>query len=407
MGSSSPANETDELVVAKDSVDRRPWGIYVPPVIEIGDAVKDDDDRAQTQAGGGYVRIVDARGKSFPCGFSRPVKSVSVVTADDVMVAGKKRRRPEMSGKTRRINHNDDAFEDEGDASNPTQCESKISAQKVTITEERIHPEEALFLHMRGLLRIESPNNIDEDDKDTSKRKSSTTLTTQDLFSTMLPECKIPLAAYLAYAHLRAQGYILIRYTDQRMKLLCRMQRQKRSTKLGETLQNPELHSERTPDAVIETIQKNDELENDGGSIPVKSSQERFRTRPLRFLLSDDVATAPPPCVVSSHDMDNQATINNRLAYYAYNPNAQFKRSNPGLPNFGVAVVPFRNGPTFDTLNSLVSLVENGVSGGDNSEHTKSGIPLRVVTVADGGAVIAFGVTNGDVPCINQSQSVE
>lgn len=407
MGSSSPTNDPDEHVVAKDSVDRRPWGIYVPPVIEIGDAVKDDDGGAQTHFGGGYVRIVDARGKSFPCGYSRPVRSASAVTADEIMVAGKKRSRHEISGETRCSDHNDDALEDEGDASKPIRCESKLSTQKVTITEERIHSEEALFLHMRGLLRIESSNNNAEDDNDTSKRKSSTTLTTQDLFCTMLPECKIPLAAYLAYAHLRAQGYILIRYTDQRMELLCRMQRQKRSTKLEETLQNNDLHLERTPDSASETNQKNAEHENDDGSVPVKSSQERFRTRSLRLLLSDDVATAPPPCIVSSNDVDDATTINNRLAYYAYNPNAHFKRSNPGLPNFGVAVMPFRNGPTFDTLSSLVSLVEIGVGGGENSEHTKSGIPLRVVTVADGGAVIAFGVTNGDVPCIKQSQRVE
>ena len=170
------------------------------------------------------------------------------------------------------------------------------------------------------------PVDMDEDDKDTSKRKSSTALTTQDLFCTMLPECKIPLAAYLAYAHLRAQGYILIRYTDQRMELLCRMQRQKRSTKLEETLQNNDLHLERTPDSASETNQKNAEHENDDGSVPVKSSQERFRTRSLRLLLSDDVATAPPPCIVSSNDVDDATTINNRPQPSIHRPRRQWSR---------------------------------------------------------------------------------
>jgi len=34
----------------------------------------------------------------------------------------------------------------------------------------------------------------------------------------------------------------------------------------------------------------------------------------------------------------------------------------------------------------------------------RSGIPLRVVTVADGGAVVAFGVTTGEVPNINRAR---
>ena len=57
--------------------------------------------------------------------------------------------------------------------------------------------------------------------------------------------------------------------------------------------------------------------------------------------------------------------------------------------------MPFRNGPTFDDLMSIV--------GGGRREHSdriNSEIPLRMVTVSDGGAIIAFGVTNGDVPNI-------
>jgi hypothetical protein len=135
----------------------------------------------------------------------------------------------------------------------------------------------------------------------------------------------------------------------------------------------------------------------DAATSQMNDTKERYKkSRTLRLQLSDDVATAPPPCVVTSLDENDI-----RLAYYAYNPNAHFKRSNPGLPDFGVAVMPFNNSqPTFDTLSSLVSMCE----GADDSDiNTKSGIPLRVVTVADGGAVIAFGVTNGEVPRINHS----
>jgi hypothetical protein len=62
-----------------------------------------------------------------------------------------------------------------------------------------------------------------------------------------------------------------------------------------------------------------------------------------------------------------------------------------------------RKRPTFDVLSSLVSMCEGG-GGGDVGDAAaaagRSGIPLRVVTVADGGAVVAFGVTKGEVPSI-------
>lgn len=168
-----------------------------------------------------------------------------------------------------------------------------------------------------------------------------------------------------------------------------------------EKLKNVDSLSVKTPKMVDET-QQDVRLPEIDGSCTVKSSRERYRTRPLRLLLSDDVATAPPPCVVF-YPTWTEKPANLRLAYYAYNPNAHFKRTNPGLPNFGVAVMPFRIGPTFDVLNSLVSLVEEDEGGGGTSlNRPKSGIPLRVVTVADGGAVIVFGVTNGDVPNIHE-----
>lgn len=105
-----------------------------------------------------------------------------------------------------------------------------------------------------------------------------------------------------------------------------------------------------------------------------------------------------------------------RLAYYAYNPNSHFRRSDPGLPDFGVAVMPYNDDsrrPTFDVLSSLVSMCEGGGDGsieediGDTAAAAaagRSGIPLRVVTVADGGAVVAFGVTTGEVPNINRAR---
>ena len=52
-----------------------------------------------------------------------------------------------------------------------------------------------------------------------------------------------------------------------------------------------------------------------------------------------------------------------------------------------------------------MSLVEEGGDGGESWDCPKKGIPLRAVAVADSGAVIVFGVTNGDVPYISDNKS--
>jgi len=296
--------------------------------------------------------------------------------------------------------------------------------EKKTITEERLHPEEALFLHMRGLLRIETDPSGDPLSECRSAANNSS-MTTQDLFCKMLPDCKIPLAAYLAYAHLRAQGYILMRYTDQKLGLLCRRNRQDRSitSELEKDLDsNASIPGGKrgggdgilstskgiTDNSDCQTISHSEETKQTYDNVSMTSNNARIKTCPLRSQLSDDVAKAPPPCVVTMGSDGNTGKPNICLAYYAYNPNARFKRSNPGIPDFGVAVMPYRseyaNGPTFDILNSLVSICEErecpDLKNMNNSSDTTSGIPLRVITVADGGAVIVFGVTNGDVPCI-------
>lgn len=475
-----------------------PWGVYIPP--SIGNDVNnealareegEDGDVLPNSQHGGYVQIVDAKGKFFPCGFSRPVGFVMEA------VCGKKRNRSEITsdpGVVRKIgNATSDGDSGDGNAregstvdcvvdAHPPKLETDGQYQKKTITAERLHPEEALFLHLRGLLRIQAhPNGILAESTFIKPSPTQFSMSTQDLFCKMLPECNIQLAAYLAYAHLRAQGYSLIRYTHRRMELLRRMHelKLKQSTELDKMVrsndsnsfakstkgkgsgegpgcvgipgfpdnddcrdvsQNAKTEHESVPDnndcedasqnaktenkrvlgiydcedvsqndkTKIESTPDNDDCEdaspnakteNGDDTISMSSSTERFRSRPLRLKLSDDVAEAPPPCVVSLQTDEKTGKPNISLAYYAYNPNARFKRSNPGLPDFGVAVMPFYSDttgePTFDTLASLVSMCED-------EENSNGGIPLRVVTVSDGGAVIAFGVTDGNVPSINK-----
>jgi len=418
-----------------------PVGEYVPPSSAEGlnnripqdedakdDIVDDDDDDVLLPNKNknevhhqGYVRIIDAKGKSFPCGFSRHIGYVM----EDIPV-GKKRSRSIEETQDMNTSCN---------TSTPTASDTtppNTKQQKRTITEERIHPEEALFLHLRGLLRIESSNisisNGEEvESKDESSGGSTKVLSTQYLFEKMLPECNISLAAYLAYAHLRQQGYILIRYSDERIELLCALD----STNKMQQLQSNDLAAldytakqADVKDAIevnSEEISNNKSMLNEHDKMEIgdnisSSSRERYLSRPLRSKLSDDLANAPPPCVVSL-STDNDSTITQKrgkipneiqLAYYAYKPNSQFRRSNPGLPDFGVAIMPFHSDesthePTFDTLASLVSMCESSSDEekeGEDTDSNRRSFPLQVVTVADGGACMAFGITHGDVPSI-------
>ena len=422
---------TEEVVSTVDIVDSSigsiPRGIYVPPP-SVTTNLKTEDDEAVSKIDkhnhGGYVRIVDAKGKFFPCGFSRPIGTTTV------MIVGKKRSRLETTTSdnnkcTQHTNYCDDG--DINGTSNSTLDESKeteVVQQIQTITEERLHPEEALFLHLRGLLRIDfesalTNNNMNGDDKPNEEEGKTITLTTQYFFTTILPECEIPLAAYLVYAHLRAQGYILMRYTHERIKLLCELSKSLQQ-KQERQKQKEKRHSDQKTSCDLKTTEDvpnnmSKELPNDddksimNGHTYPSNSKERYRTRPLRSKLSDDIANAPPPrvisldrfsCSSSSDDGSNKKMIC-RLAYHAYNPNRKFKRTNPGLPDFGVAIMPFHSDegtsePTFGTLKSLVSMCESGKCE-EESENSTTGMPLRVATVADGGAVIVFGVTHGEV----------
>lgn len=373
MSSSSKGDET------------LPVGVYVPPQSTILDTTgsADGDGSTKKRQHDGYVRIPRAKGRNT-CGFTRPIGTVM----ETITVASKKRSHSLISKDLECTNNDHDISAD------PTaEVESnttKTVQQKRTITEERLHPEEALFLHMRGLLRIEHNHE---------------TMSTQDLFCGMLPECKISLAAYLAYAHLRNQGYILIRYSTERIKLLMAQSLYAKAKDSVTTAKGENNHD--SPEEVSESTEK-----DDSNSSPNTWKQAKQN-------LSDDVATAPPPCVVLFNEWNNKCSrdLNTRLAYFAYEPNSNFKRSKPGLPDFGVAIMPFHSSgasaPTFDTISTLVALCEGQHNYGSDENANdavtaaSNEIPLRIATVADCGAVIVYGVTRGDVPVISKKKHDE
>jgi hypothetical protein len=346
----------------KETVDSTlPWGVYIPPKL--------DNERCNRH---GYVCILDRKGKSFQCGFSRPAKHT-----DAEVSTGSKRRRDEISRDGDQVNGD---IHNTSDASRIEQDASELINK--SNTEECLHPEEALFLHTRGLLRIES---LPVDEIISNEPRPNATMFTQELVNTMLPECKVPYTAYLAYAHLREQGYILMRYTTNRIELLCKIDS-------AAVVKKPlrAIGKDNANDATHEANVNNNYL-----------SEKKYNKQQFK----DNVMNAPPPCVICCDNVPNVEdgdAANVCLSYFAYNPNAQFKRTNPGMPDFGVAIMPFHShgdrGPTVDVISSLLSLCQV------QSESTAQSIdfPLRVMTVSDGGAVIAFGVTDGDVPSINR-----
>ncbi len=68
--------------------------------------------------------------------------------------------------------------------------------------------------------------------------------------------------------------------------------------------------------------------------------------------------------------------------------------------------------PSFATISALVALCEGKHNdGGDEKNNADTApsnvIPLRIATVSEGGAVIVYRVTRGDVPVIGKRKSEE
>jgi len=243
-----------------------------------------------------------------------------------------------------------------------------------TVAKERQHPEEALFLHLRELLRIVSSSNEDDDGggyhgATTCKHGGGVTDPTSLSSSTTTPGAPEPLVDV-------GGGYDAANYDVISPSL----------TDVGETTSDGKSAATVGEKRLINDVDREVALQGDGergsgddGTFATPSEGRPFTTRALWLQLSDDVATAPPPWVVTREG--NMRTIGPgvRLAYYAYNLNAHFRRSDPGLPDFGVAVMPFNdNQPTFDALNSLVPMSEGA---DDNIGDATSGIPLVSVSV--------------------------
>ena len=187
---------------------------------------------------------------------------------------------------------------------------------------EHLFIEEALFLYERGVLQV-----YDDD----------VMLNAQQLYG-MLEPLHVPLPIYLAYAHLRAQDYRVLRHVS-------------------------------VPSHAHDSLQQNVD----------DSGQEHDNYKMIK-----QARLVSPPKTLYEDPM--------AIAFDVYRPNTQFRKTNPGTPDFYVSVASFAiASPTFDQLQSLMQAC--------------NGVPLRIATVSDSGVVIMFGVTNVGVPDISEAKN--
>jgi hypothetical protein len=237
--------------------------------------------------------------------------------------------------------------------SSPNAQSSNAHSPAVTAT-EHLFLEEVLFLHERGLLECRDPPDA----------ASRSTLASQDpvtdhapavpsawdafrLYSLLNHDDTVSLPVYLVYAHLRKQGFRVVRHTPHRRALLEEQQQQ--GEQPGATSADGDAD----------------------GRESSRSSDQRRR----QLLLREDAAHAAPPALFG-------------LAWDVYQPNSQFRRARPGLPDFYAAVAMY-NSPM--NMQRILDLVDEC-----------RGIPFQIGTVSASGQVVMMGIHDFAAPRIER-----
>ena len=230
---------------------------------------------------------------------------------------------------------------------------------------ERLFLEEVLFLHERGLLECHSPGNPSNLWSPKSLYGMLRTPVTHDGGGSDTDGGRgtdggkgggLSFPVYLVYAHLRRQGFRVVRHTPDKLDLLEQV-------------------------AALE--------QQDREEVPTAPATTTTTTSPpppppnptptaLRLALRRNAASA------SAAPLEG-------LAWDVYAPDARFRRSSPGLPLFCVAAASFGVPMRWDTLRTLV--------------RDCRGIPLQIGTVSDSGQVIMFGIHDFCAPHVVPSQA--
>lgn len=222
-------------------------------------------------------------------------------------------------------------------ATNDTTAEPPDTA--ITPTSNYLFLEDVIFLHEQGLVHVE-------------ENVHSSTMESRHLYSLLHgADGLLSLSVYLVYAHLRAQTYRVVRHTSSRKSLLLEL-----------TLKR-------------ETSNETKRTTTTTTTFPVSRM-----TKIVKEDLRRDAMAATPPTMY-------EPAASLTIAFDVYPPDSNFKRSNPGLPSFHVAVCSFaQSSPTFGEMQELLRQCGN--------------TPLRIATVADSGTVVMFGLTDFGVPVI-------
>jgi hypothetical protein len=230
-----------------------------------------------------------------------------------------------------------------------------VAQSGAVIATEHLFLEEVLFLHERGLLECRDVRDADE------RSTAAATTTNPDLapyrttsaslvwdafrlYSLLNRDDTVSLPVYLVYAHLRKQGFRVVRHTPHRRALL-------------EEDDDEEEEKQPTTDPGFD------------GRESRRSDQRRQR----QLLLREDAAHAAPPTLFS-------------LAWDVYQPSKQFRRARPGLPDFYAAVATY-NAPM--PMQRIVELVDEC-----------RGIPFQIGTVSSSGQVVMMGIHDFAAPRI-------
>ena len=320
-------------------------------------------------------------------------------------------------------------------ATTPTKAKTKVTTMKTsssstikttTTTCEYLFIEEVLFLHERGLLQVyyhynnDSNNNdsINNDDNDNNSNNNKDNddnkpLDTKELYNIMLHQLHIPIQVYLTYSYLRSQTFIVVRHTASRYNLI-QDGSNNNSGGIGSTNgENENDHSCITIDDNNNSSNNDNDNDDDCGN---GKKKQRIKSDKIKMDLRYDTFHAPIPFVFGYDEEDDDGNDNTlsritttsatttttlattstnkqnldlstKIAFDVYQPNSQYRKSNPGLPNFYVCICNLAQpSPPFHVIKNLIRVCND--------------IPLKVAAIADGGTVIMFGLTDYGVPSL-------
>ena len=283
------------------------------------------------------------RGKSISNGGFGIVLSKTWTTSDKAQT---KNNEPDIhleSVESQCTNHPSGKSKEVTSSTNNPKCngprQDDLKSSVVTTTKEYLLIEEVLFLYERGILEAVDERGI--------------VMSMDQLYSLLNDSGTMSLRTYLSYAHLRQQGFRVVRHSPERRRILLAMEHEENMRR-----------------------RKRQKLAA-GGTTLGNDDWKSFAV--LKRDFREASAKAAPP---SSMDCSNATPV---LTWDVYPPEQTFSRSAPGLPQFSVLVSSYSQ--AFISFPQIAECI-----------RLNHPIPIKIATVSDGGIVVLFGVTEEGIP---------